>query len=221
MKNIIVIAPSRSGHNYTAAMLQSWVKDYVFKFEGIVPSKYHRSLQTRLQSGRRVDPKGEVITFIQVRDYLNWAASWIKYNLNRGAAWNESRVNRVFQEWYEIVREAMGDTAIIQDKYILFYDQFVQSKSYREGVCFLIDGDYNEDRINHVPNGGMGSSFDLYKLQDNGNEMDFLNRWKFFITEHGEEYQSFLKVHKNILEFYMDKFDLTEGQSKLANEILR
>lgn len=221
MRNIIVIAPSRSGHNFTTAMIQSWVEDSVFKFEGIIPSRYHNVLLTRMQGGRKVNGSAEIINFIQVRDFLNWAASWIKYNLARGTAWNERKVNRVIGEWYAIVREGLNDTSIIGNKYTLFYDQFVQNEAYRRGICSLIDGNYNEKRLGFVPNGGMGSSFDKYRFQDRGHEMDVLTRWKWFLTEEGEYYQRFLKVNKNIIEYYAEKFDLNEGQSNLVNEILK
>jgi hypothetical protein len=222
MNNISLIAPSRSGHNWTATVIRSWFEDdtKVRQFEAVNPVDFPAAFERRLR-WNPVNPADPVHNVLQVRDYLNWAASWTKYNLRSGHAYRKQKVVQLFDNWLAITKEAFNETSYLGNKVVLLYDHFAQNEAYRKSVCLLLDGDYNEEMINFVPKGGMGSSFDSYNKQGNGSEMDVLSRWKWFLTEEGSEYIDYLKVKKNILEYYVDKFDLSSGQSNLVNEILR
>lgn len=222
MNNISLIAPSRSGHNWTATVIRSWFEDdtKVRQFEAIDPVDFPAAFERRLRHNP-VNPTDPVSNVLQVRDYLNFAASWTKFNLRRGKAYRKEKVILLYDNWLAISKEAFNETNYIGNKIVLLYDQFAQNEAYRKSVCMLLDGDYSEEKINYVPDGGMGSSFDQYNKQGNGSDMNVLSRWKWFLTEEGEEYIDYLKVKKNILEYYIKNFDLTEGQTNLVNEILK
>lgn len=221
MNNIALIAPSRTGHNWTAEIIRSWFEfdTTLHQFEAIKPVDFLLAFEQRTR--RNWNETDTVSNVLQVRDFLNFAASWTKYNLRSGHAYKSRKVTDLFDIWLCVSKEAFNDTAYIGDKIVLLYDQFVQNEAYRKSVCMLLDGDYTEEKINFVPNGGMGSSFDQYSKQGNGSEMNVLNRWEWFLTEEGSEYIPYLKMKKNILEYYTDKFDLSHGQSNLVNEILK
>jgi hypothetical protein len=85
----------------------------------------------------------------------------------------------------------------------------------------LLDGEYNEDKLDLVPKHGAGSSFDKYNYQGRGNEMKVLERWKWFLTEEGEGYIPYLKHRRNIVQYYAEHFDLEPGQKELAEYILK
>lgn len=222
MNHIALIAPSRTGHNWTASVIRSWFEDdtKVRQFEAINPVDFPAAFERRLRHNP-IDPKDPVSNVLQVRDYLNFAASWTKYNLRRGKAYRKEKVVLLYDNWLAIAKEALNDTSYIGNKIVLHYDQFVQNEAYRKAVCLLVDGHYDESKVDFIPTGGAGSSFDSFSKQGNGSGMDVLNRWKWFLTEEGSEYIDYLKVKKNILEYYADKFDLSHGQSNLVNEILK
>jgi len=217
MKNIILLASSRSGHNFTGFMIRSWCPDdRFFQFEAISPEDFERN-----KDRRNVCRGIETITVIQVRDYLNFSASWVKFCLNRGDAWKEDNILNMLDTWLKITKEAMYDSDYIGNKITLIYDQFVQNESYRKAVCSLLDGEYSEAGLEIVATGGQGSSFDHFTLQGNGSAMKVVDRWEWWLSEEAEEFLHLLKVKKNILEYYTDQFDLSPGQSKLVNEILK
>jgi hypothetical protein len=222
MNSISLIAPSRSGHNWTASVIRSWFEDdtKVRQFEAVNPVDFPAALERRLKYNP-LDPRDPIINVLQVRDYLNFAASWTKYNLRKGYAYRKKKVVLLYDNWLAIAKEANNETNHVSNKITLLYDQFAQNEAYRKAVCMLLGGDYNEEQVNYVPDGGMGSSFDQYSKQGNGSDMDVLSRWKWFLTEEGEEYIDYLKVKKNILEYYVENFDLSQGQSNLVNEILK
>lgn len=221
--NIIITSASRGGHNHTANMIRSWVNNpsRVYKFEGVIPSDYHSHICTMRDGGRVFDVKANSINIIQVRDFLNWSASWVKYNINKGEAFNERIVLSAFTEWYKIAIEGFKDSQYIDNTILLQYDQFVQNEAYRRSICSLLDGDYTDSSIDYVPQEGMGSSFDGFSMQGKGSEMSVLKRYDWFNTEEGSYYLRHLKVKKYILEYYVEKFDLTAGQRKLVNETLK
>jgi len=219
MKHIILVAPSRSGHNWTAKMLRSWLPgDKVHKFEGIPPKIYHNRIRTEVWRGAPPKKDQPVIAVLQLRDFLNYAASLIRHIINNAT---QDRAAGLFDTWYAITREAFNDTHYIGEKYRLYYDHFVRSHAYRQGICCILDGEYNEEAIDFVPNGGRGSSFDDFTYQGRGREMKVLERWKWFLTDEGEQYISYLKARKNIVEYYMEHFDPDPGQRELAGYILK
>jgi hypothetical protein len=204
-------------------MLRSWIgkDEKVHQFEAVEPKLYDARVRHRVFRGLPPNERDEVIAFIQVRDYLNFTASWTKYMIGRGNAHHEKGVIKLYDVWMEICKEAFNETNYVGTKYTLLYDQFVQSMEYRKGICLLINGDYNERTLDVVPNGGAGSSFDGYKYQDNGRQMDVLNRWKWFLTEEGSYYQRYLQSKPEVLEYYMEHFDLNEAQSNFVKELLK
>jgi hypothetical protein len=85
----------------------------------------------------------------------------------------------------------------------------------------ILEGEYNEEKIDFVPHNGPGSSFDKYSYQGKGSEMKVLERWKWFLTEEGEQYIPYLQNRRNIVEYYAEHFDLEPGQKELAEYILK
>jgi len=225
MKHVVVIAASRSGHNWTAKMIKSWLpleKDgMIHKFEAITPDQWERRVTDRVLKGKEYQPDDEIIAFLQVRDFFNFAASWFKYMRRQSQSFKERNVVKLFDTWEAIAKEAFNETNYIGNKYTLYYDCFVTSEAYRRAVCFIVDGEYTESELDFVPTGGRGSSFDHFDFQDNGHEMDVLNRWKWFLTEEGAPYIEQLKLRKGVVQYYVDHFDLSQRQWQLANEILR
>ena len=202
MNVISLIAPSRSGHNFTAEMIRSWFDPdtQVHQFEAIPPQDFQIQFEQRTK--HRVNHDRDRFQFVlQVRDYLNFAASWTKYNLKQGRAYRMEKVVKMFDIWNDIARESLKETNYIPGKVVLYYDQFVKSEAYRKSLCLVIDGHYTERKLNYIPNGGMGSSFDKFSLQGRGSDMNVTERWKWFLTEEGSEYIPYLKVKKNILEY--------------------
>jgi len=221
MKHIVLVAPSRSGHNWTAQMLRSWLPgDKVYQLEGIPPKIYHNRIRTELWQGGQPKKDQPVIAVLQLRDFLNYAASLIKHLINTNNTSGRS-VAAMLDIWLDVAREAFNDTSYIGEKYRLYYDHFVRSHAYRQGICCILDGKFSEENIDAVPTGGPGSSFDNFAYQGSGQRMKVLKRWKWFLTDEGNRYISYLENRRNIVEYYTEHFDLSPGQKELAGYILK
>ena len=219
--HIVLIAPSRSGHSWTANMLSSWLpNDKIHKFEGIPPCLYKARVNINVWQGNKPKKDQPVIPILQVRDFLNYSASLIKHLINNHNA-RESRFAGLTDVWMDVTREAFNDTQFIENKHIIYYDQFVENEAYRRAICRLLEGEYNEEKIDKVPMNGPGSSFDKYQFNERGSQMKVLDRWKWFLTKEGETYIPFLRARKNIVEYYLKHFELKPEQSELAIYILK
>jgi hypothetical protein len=195
-------------------MFRSWMgKEWVIRnMESVYPAEFQKEVHPSYNDTWPV--------VIVIRDYLNWAASWIKYRANSGnAALPQQTMDRA-ELWYQITREALGDTNYIANKYMLNYDLFVLDKKYREEVCEYLGGWYNEDKLDFVPGRGEGSSFDLKVFQGRGSEMDVINRWHWFLTEEGEPYQCHLKTRLDILEYYLDLWEVPPAKLRLVESLM-
>lgn len=205
-------------------MLSSWLPyNIIHQFEGIPPRMYNERVRRDVWHG---GPPGEnpVIVLFNIRDFLNFSASWIKHLINANIL-----ADNVFKRslggidiWYEIAMEAFGDTHIIKDpKHVLFYDQMVESEAERRFVCSQLGGVYNENYINKVPPGTPGSSFDKFSYQGSGSQMKVLERWKWFLSEEGNSFISCLHERREVVEYYSERCIMTEGQQELVNYILK
>jgi len=114
--------------------------------------------------------------------------------------------------WWAIYKEALGETNYVPNKLAVNYDMFVESESYRKSICTKIGGRYNEGILNFVPHAG--SSFDGNTYAGRGTEMKVLERWKWFLTEVGEPFQSYLTLRPGILDFYIQTVEISGDEEK-------
>ena len=222
LRHIILIAPSRSGHTWTMGMVQSWLPgDIVHNFESIPPVIYSKRVHRDVFYGSLPKHDQPVIALTQVRDFLNYAASWTKHKLNLRDAHRQEAVTVMYEMWMDMTKETLGDTEHIKDKKItLYYDRFVQDENYRRELCDLLGGEYSEDMIDNVPANSPGSSFDKYDYQGRAHQMDVLNRWKWFLSEEGAPFIFYLKAARQVLEYYAARFDLDEEKKDFITQIL-
>jgi len=214
MKDISIISVSRSGHNHVSHMIRSWFSKSttVHQFENVVPEQYELK-----RKSRNIPETSQPI--IVYRDLLNWSASWIKYCIGRGVARNMDQVSREFGYWIKTTKEALGDTNYLSDAIPLFYDEFVQDAQMRQELCRILGGTYSEEKIEFVPKGGNGSSFDGRSMNGSGSKMDVLNRYKWYFNDEGKYYQRMLKVNNSVVQYYSEKFELSTEKRKLITKI--
>lgn len=198
--------------------LRSWLpRNYVIRsVESEPPSRYHEVMRGRYDT--HYDPEWPVI--LLVRDYLNWAASWIKHEVNSGSAAVPEWIMKRADIWYAIVREALDDTQYIKNAIVVSYDSMTATQIYREQLCESLGGTYSESMLDQVTHQGEGSSFDLMRFQDRGSQMLVRERWRWFLGEEGEPYQCYLSMRPQILEYYMDNWELPESKLQLCESIL-
>jgi hypothetical protein len=183
------------------------------QFENMWPSDWN-------EEQRRHSLGENGLVFIQVRDYLNFSASWFKYLIKRNQAYRERKAQNVLDVWYALAREAAGATNYIPNNEILLYDLFVLSNEYRRQVCDMIGGKYNEVALDIVPNNGHHSSFDGNKFEGMGSKMHVTSRWEWYLTEEGKEFKQYLAAKPEILAFYVELFNPNEKKMEFINSIL-
>ena len=203
---LVLLAPSKSGHTWVLSMLRSWQLE-VESLEAIPPELYHARV-------RRDIRQTNTEAVINIRDYLNYAASWIWYRKKL------FEVIHGLDTWYRLAREAVGDTDIIEDpKQVIYYDGMVADQSYRKTVCAALGGAYSEECLDKVPVTSPGSSFDGFGYQDRGSEMKVLERWRWFY-DGGREFIPILKDRPHILKFYLDHFPVDDEKRQMIKKLI-
>ena len=217
-KSIVIFSTGRSGHNWVANLMRSWLpRDYVVrKMESEPPNRYDEVMYGR--HGELYDPEWPVI--VLVRDYLNWAASWIKHEYNSNSVSVPERIMQRADIWYAVCKEGFYDTSYIKNKTLINYDWMTADRNYRMELCNQFGGNYNESKLNHVTHQGEGSSFDGVRYQNHASEMMVRERWRWFLSEEGEPYQCYLSLRPEILEYYIDNWELPDSKLRLCETIM-
>lgn len=213
---IVICGTSRSGHNWTSKMFRSWLGN-----NGTAFQQFENLRPTDWNEEQRKHSLGEHgLVLIQMRDYLNFAASWFKYLIKRNQAYREPKAQRILDVWHELAQEAFGLTHHIPNSDILLYDFFVLSEQYRRCMCEAVGGNYNEEMLNFVPNNGHHSSFDGDKFDGIGSKMHVTSRWEWFLTEEGKDFQKYLSAKPEILLFYVKYFGPNEKKMDLIRKLI-
>ena len=210
MKNIIIIACCRSGHNFVMDQIRSWGDYNIVNFEDMLPAVYQKHLN--YLDGSLVDISLEVIPIIIVRDLLNWWASYMTWIFNKPVP--KENIQNMFNIWVTQVKEAAKVTNYIPGAVDINYDSFKSSVFTRKALCDTIGGEYSEKVLNEIPTPGNGSSFDVGVP---GQAMEAGLRYKQAIGG-GQSgyYVHILSQNQEALELYKKHFHLTDDQKQLC-----
>ena len=217
MKNIIVIACCRSGHNFVMEQIRSWDMGHALlhNFEDVRPENYQGRFDYWRQAGV-IDNYFDVNIVIVVRDLLNWWASYLKW-AERTDTRNEEKYKHAFMIWKEQVREAFDITRHIPGIVDITYDSFKNDPAIRIGLCNVLCGNYSEKLIDKVPEAGRGSSFDK---DIPGSKMKTDLRYQQIMnTPLKDQYLDMLSQHPEAIQLYKTHFNLTAEQKELCNQI--
>jgi hypothetical protein len=145
-----------------------------------------------------------------VRDYRNWLASasvlaWrrikrvpdgTEYEQRAKVEMQREYLSGLINSWADLFREAIGETHHLEHGIPVRYEHFRADRAYRENICALLSGEYNETQLNYVPVNGGGSSFDGMQMMDCGSKMT-TDRRHLEILEHpaAELYRWALEAH--------------------------
>ena len=207
MKNIILVACCRSGHNFVINQIHSWGDYNVINFEDVEPEDYQKRLNYIEDVFLNNDH--DTIPVIVMRDLLNWWASYLTWI--RKYAVDDEKIQHAFNIWTNQTQEAIGKTKYIEGKLEVSFDGFKVIPSIRQWLCESIGGNYSEDRIDVVPDAGGGSSFDNLP----GSQMDTHLRYRKMIKD--PYYLHMLSVNKKAMDLYRDNFSPSPEQMQLLN----
>lgn len=229
MKNIIVIASCRSGHNFVAEQIRSWGSEgeyIIHNFEDVKP-RDHDMMKEQFCTAGLIDDTLQTITVLVVRDLMNWWASYLKWILKSTISTHakfdndflllkeqtHAKFDHAFLLWKEQAEEAIQKTTFIASKAIVMYDAFKDMDSERKSLCNIVGGNYNESRLDLVPSPGRGSSFDKGIP---GREMKTHLRYQELISGPMRElYCGGLKENPEAVELYKKYFFLSEEKEKI------
>jgi len=171
-KHITTLSMARSGHNFVLQNVLSWIggKDlYVHhNLESVRPELL---MPNHLKHG---GPR-----LLIWRDFDDWLASSIAKAKKIGATRNASDIPSYLEKIISTYKAIMAEVKCpryYNADCVIHYDEFVESRSYRESVCSNLNGEYNESELNFVPRNGHYSSFDADRYQGEGSKMNVLNR---------------------------------------------
>lgn len=123
-----------------------------------------------------------------LRDFWNWMASRAKQLVNRGVPDPEKLQAVLAREamlWKQYAREFEGRSQLIaRDGFLTVnYNEFVASDPARERLLASMGLPLRSLAIDHVPDLGLGSSFDGTAFDGQAQKMDVGGRWKYLTEE--------------------------------------
>jgi len=150
MNKINMYSTSRSGHNFIKDNLLSWNNNLDIK-----DIENPKTYSIWLFFLKNLD-----VNLICMRDYLNTVASLCMLRI--------SFIDNSILSWIFLAEKIFPidnklKIEFAPKKYVIFFEEFRNSKSYRKKVCKVFEGSYNENKLNELPVGGMPSSFDAYE----------------------------------------------------------
>jgi len=199
MNTIYQIAPKRSGHRFVQNMIQEWLPDVEIQ-----------DMENARGRKMRAVPKDSVVV-LQMRDLLNWMASYTMSCLGKGRMRVEvfdfeRRRRNMMRLWRPIAYEYYGVTHhlnVNKNKvFHVFYDDFFKSPAARRLLCRQLGGVYTENKLNQVDHGGCGSSFDGMGYNGRAQEMDTLTRYAQGHERLQRFYRYVLEKDPKLLRFY-------------------
>jgi hypothetical protein len=137
--------------------------------------------------------------FLIYRDFDDWIASTIMKSYKKQPTRNLEDIpiyiDTVTVKYWAIRAEA-ENPHYFKANAVIHYDEFFQSREYRQTICDVINGNYNEDKIDFVPKNGNASSFNGKKYDGKGSKMNVLNRAGDILkTEHAEFFNKIMEKY--------------------------
>jgi hypothetical protein len=114
---------------------------------------------------------------VVLRDPFNWLASRFKGNFPID--------EEVIAAWCTHCREALRETAHLDDPLIVNYNRWFSEPAYRQALTNQLGLDIPEPGIGELADFGGGSSFSGLEHRRDAASMDVLNRWKLLQDEPG------------------------------------
>lgn len=221
----IIISNSRSGHNFVKENIMSWKNE-----ENFFPSNYINLENIHPEDFKERTKNYEFekypinLFILHTRDLLNWFASLIHF-VSRERYWKSQpdireKIKKHALAWIAINKEFFDETNYLSNECIrVIYDDFFQSREYRQNICQQISGaEYNENRQNVVTLNGGGSSFDKFDYQDRASEMQVLERYKQVREEYLGVWK-ILKEYPEAIELYLKHFEVSDEKKEFIDDI--
>jgi len=189
---ITTLAMARSGHNFVLQNVLSWLDNhqrYVHhNLESIDPA---RLTTNHLKHGG--------IKLLIYRDFDDWLASLImkSYKNRPTRSMNDipTYIDNNCKKYWAVIQEVKSPK-YYTPRTVIHYDEFVESRKYRQKICDELKGAYSEDRLDYVPPNGFHSSFDGKKYQGKGSQMNVLDRVSDIMkTDHKDFYLKMMKEY--------------------------
>lgn len=175
-------------NEYELDLLRSSVKDLIFiSYENF---RFNKLDGNRDLISNRVDTVGcssKLIRVLLLRDFFNWIASFIRLyeNRNKDLLAFFSQIDGHINRWLLYAKEFVGETDFLTigctKTIVISYNEFVESKIYRNKLNNFFGFDERDLDINSVPNVGGGSSFDKVSLSGKANSMAVTERWHYLL----------------------------------------
>ena len=104
-----------------------------------------------------------------------------------------THIDRKLDVYFDQLTDIFGADIVYNADLIVSYPLFCKDEEYRRGICTLLGGKYNEDKLNHISSEGKGSSFDGLDYQGKASEMSTDRRSDMILaSEHSEIYLKLL-----------------------------
>ena len=148
-----------------------------------------------------------------VRDMRNWVASCLARKSYAGKERDPyTQLNKSYIDGQGIAHPPALVTyrghidALVGDSghvLVIDYDKWVQDKDYRKVIAKILCLNFTDGGLNTISEFGNGSSFDNMAYNGRAQEMDVLNRYRYYNSD--SEYSALMKEHAETL-FLSDSY---------------
>lgn len=149
---------------------------------------------------------GEIVNVLVVRDIYNYVASKIKMG-------RHFYPDKDIPKWKVHAKEYLGKTNSLKNKVIVNFNKWTFDAEYKKELSKKLQTDVFLSTWKHVSSFGGGSSFDHMAMQDSGQKMKVLDRWKEFGSN-----DLFLSIMKDdeLITLSNDIFGFIPGTEKFV-----
>ena len=240
----IMIASSRSGHNFVKNNILSWLGIFNEEDANTTRKKYgethylnfenttQRAMNRKLELNKVYSKN--ILYVILVRDYLNWVASYIllvKDKKERGIEKLHGigelygnpleNMESAILIWNMLVKEVYTETNYLPIAIKANYDCFRKYQEYRKEICKDIGGEYNEEYLNRVAKQGFYSSFDGLDYKYEAQKMKVDERYlQIMETDCKDDYIKVLKSNNEALHLYKTYFNISQDKIDFLKDII-
>lgn len=185
--------------------LLNWYTSYFYLFYKMIPENSFIVEEISELSLKIINPKNLNFRIIHVENKIEMNRQKSHYKTKQEKLLNQLKLG--LDSWLLNAKEFNNETSFLKDFIHIYYDEFFESKQYRENICEQLNGTYNEDKLNIIPAPGNYSTFDGIEFQNNGQNMtSVLKRYEKWNPEH-KIYLDMLFSHE-AFRYYLNNFDL-------------
>lgn len=214
MERIWLLSSARSGHNFIYDCFWRWTRSdpdiQITGFRWIPPIEV-------------VVKQQPIMVILNMRPLVNTFASLFRWLYDSGMPNPDMLViwDREMSKWNTMAKEAAGVTDYVENTQLCNFERFITDRPYREQLCTLVGGVYDQSFMQQLHPKSNGSAFDGHTYEGNAFAMPLNTRYSQIPDPLKPQFHNLLARNKEAVQTYIDVFNITDPDAlALANQII-